>query len=99
MIYDLCHLATICREVNVQAYLVGICSLITTPPFVLIWSSDSETQMSQNLGTIIVETSQKISPIEDGGDQKEIDQTEDSYAQQREMQTCSHEDGRALKVC
>lgn len=60
-------------------------------------SSDSETQMSQNLGTIIVETSQKISPIEDGGDQKETDQTEDSYAQQREMQTCSHEDGKALK--
>lgn len=69
------------------------------PPLVLIWSSDSETQMSQNLGTIIVETSQKISPIEDGGDQKETDQTEDSYAQQREMQTCSHEDGKALKVC
>ncbi|XP_038189607.1 centlein isoform X4 [Arvicola amphibius] len=60
-------------------------------------SSDSETQMSQNLGTIIVETSQKISPIEDGGDQKETDQTEDSSAQQREMQTCSHEDGKALK--
>ncbi|XP_050013384.1 centlein isoform X1 [Alexandromys fortis] len=60
-------------------------------------SSDSETRMSQNLGTIIVETSQKISPIEDGEDRKEIDQTEDSYAQQREMQTCSHEDGRALK--
>lgn len=54
--------------------------------------------MSQNLGTIIVETSQKISPIEDGGDQKETDQTEDSYAQQREMRTCSHEDGKALKV-
>ncbi|XP_057640182.1 centlein isoform X5 [Chionomys nivalis] len=60
-------------------------------------SSDSETQMSQNLGTIIVETSQKISPIEDGGDQKETDPTEDSCAQQREMQTCSHEDGKALK--
>lgn len=55
--------------------------------------------MSQNLGTIIVETSQKISPLEDGGDQKETDQTEDSYAQQREMRTCSHEDGKALKVC
>nr|XP_048308974.1 centlein isoform X2 [Myodes glareolus] len=60
-------------------------------------SSDSETQMSQNLGTIIVETSQKISPIEDGGDQKETDQTEASYAQQREMRTCLHEDGKALK--
>lgn len=54
--------------------------------------------MSQNLGTIIVETSQKISPLEDGGDQKETDQTEASYAQQREMRTCLHEDGKALKV-
>ncbi|XP_051044087.1 centlein [Phodopus roborovskii] len=60
-------------------------------------SDDSETQTSQNLGTIIVETSQKISPIEDNGDQKEIDQTEDSYVQQREMQTYSHEDSKALK--
>ncbi|XP_040613140.1 centlein isoform X2 [Mesocricetus auratus] len=60
-------------------------------------SSDSESQTSQNLGTIIVETSEKISPIEDGGDRKEIDQAEDSYAQQREMQTCSREDGKALK--
>ncbi|XP_055485417.1 centlein isoform X2 [Psammomys obesus] len=58
-------------------------------------SSDSETQTSQNLGTIIVETSQKISPIEDGGEQKETDQTEESCVQQREMQTSSH--GKALK--
>ncbi|KAL6056443.1 hypothetical protein STEG23_035715 [Scotinomys teguina] len=59
-------------------------------------SSDSETH-SQNLGTIIVETSEKISPIEDGGDQKETDQTEDCCAQHREMQTDSLEDGKALK--
>ncbi|XP_036034098.1 centlein isoform X2 [Onychomys torridus] len=59
-------------------------------------SSDSETH-SQNLGTIIVETSEKISPIEDDGDQKETDVTEDSCAQQRAMQTGSREEGKALK--
>ncbi|XP_012918566.1 centlein isoform X3 [Mustela putorius furo] len=48
-------------------------------------SSDSEGQTSQDLGTIIVETSQKISPIEDGRDQKEGDQTEDSQMQGKEM--------------
>ncbi|XP_032736422.1 centlein isoform X4 [Lontra canadensis] len=47
--------------------------------------SDSEGQTSQDLGTIIVETSQKISPIEDGRDQKEGDQTEDSQMQGKEM--------------
>ncbi|XP_035312391.1 centlein isoform X3 [Cricetulus griseus] len=60
-------------------------------------SSDSEAQSSQNLGTIIVETSQKISPIEDDEDQKGSVQTEDSYAQQREMQKSSREEGKALK--
>lgn len=58
-------------------------------------SSDSETQTFQNLGTIIVETSQNISPIEDGRNQKEIDQTEGSCAQQRAMQTYSCEDIKA----
>ncbi|XP_030879621.1 centlein isoform X3 [Leptonychotes weddellii] len=48
-------------------------------------SSDSEAQTSADLGTIIVETSQKISPIEDGRDQKESDQTEDSQMQGKEM--------------
>ncbi|XP_057404110.1 centlein isoform X4 [Balaenoptera acutorostrata] len=47
-------------------------------------SSDSETQTLQNLGTIIVETSQKISPTEDRGDQKES-QTEDSQMQGKEI--------------
>ncbi|XP_051019928.1 centlein isoform X2 [Acomys russatus] len=59
--------------------------------------SDSETQTSRNLGTIIVETSQKISPVEDGRVQKETDQAEDSCMQQREMQTYSHEDCKALQ--
>ncbi|XP_031233652.1 centlein isoform X2 [Mastomys coucha] len=57
--------------------------------------SDSEAQTFQNLGTIIVETSQNISPIEDGGNQKETDQTEDSCAQQRAIQTYSCEDVKA----
>ncbi|XP_076420586.1 centlein isoform X9 [Peromyscus maniculatus bairdii] len=59
-------------------------------------SSDSETH-SQNLGTIIVETSEKIGPIEDGGDQKETEETEDSSAQQRAVQTDPREEGKALK--
>ncbi|XP_053061039.1 centlein isoform X7 [Acinonyx jubatus] len=48
-------------------------------------SSDPEAQTSQNLGTIIVETSQKISAIEDGRDQKQSDQTEGSQTQGKEM--------------
>ncbi|XP_025137265.1 centlein isoform X4 [Bubalus bubalis] len=48
-------------------------------------SSDSETQNLRNLGTIIVETSQKISPTEDRQDQKERDQTEDSQMQGKEI--------------
>ncbi|XP_070232044.1 centlein isoform X4 [Bos mutus] len=48
-------------------------------------SSDSETQNLRNLGTIIVETSQKISPTEDRRDQKERDQTEDSQMQGKEI--------------
>uniref|UniRef100_A0A8C6CJY1 Centlein n=1 Tax=Moschus moschiferus TaxID=68415 RepID=A0A8C6CJY1_MOSMO len=48
-------------------------------------SSDSETQNLRNLGTIIVETSQKISPTEDRRDQKESDQTEDSQMQGKEI--------------
>lgn len=68
------------------------------PPF-FPKSSDSEAQTSQNLGTIIVETSQKISPIEDGGDQKESDQTEDSKMQGKEMvQIYSNTDGKTPKV-
>lgn len=62
-------------------------------------SSDSEIQTSQNLGTIIVETSQKISPIEDGRDQKESDQIEDSHMQgKRIVQTYSNTDGKTQKV-
>uniref|UniRef100_A0A9L0TH00 Centlein n=1 Tax=Equus caballus TaxID=9796 RepID=A0A9L0TH00_HORSE len=61
-------------------------------------SSDSETQTSQNVGTIIVETSQKISPIEDGRDQKESDQTQDSQIQQKEIvQIYSNIDGKTPK--
>nr|KAF6483771.1 centlein [Rousettus aegyptiacus] len=61
-------------------------------------SSDSETQSSQNLGTIIVETSQKISPIEDGADQKESDQTEDSQKQGKEIvQIYSNTAGKTRK--
>ncbi|XP_040818709.1 centlein isoform X1 [Ochotona curzoniae] len=47
-------------------------------------SSDSE-QSSQSLGTVIVETSQKISPREDGGDQKETDQIKESKVQGKEI--------------
>ncbi|XP_070287821.1 centlein isoform X1 [Myotis yumanensis] len=61
-------------------------------------SSDSEIQTSQNLGTIIVETSQKISPVEDGRDQKESDQIEDSHMQgKRIVQTYSNTDGKIPK--
>ncbi|XP_041619098.1 centlein isoform X2 [Vulpes lagopus] len=61
-------------------------------------SSDSEAQTSQNLGTIIVETSQKISPIEDGRDQKESDQTEESQMQGKDMvQIYSNTDGKTPK--
>ncbi|CAK6434043.1 unnamed protein product [Pipistrellus nathusii] len=61
-------------------------------------SSDSETQSSQNLGTIIVETSQKISPIEDGRDQKESDEIEDSHMQgKRIVQTYSKTNGKVTK--
>ncbi|XP_039726688.1 centlein isoform X2 [Pteropus medius] len=61
-------------------------------------SSDSETQTSQNLGTIIVETSQKISPVEDGADQKESDQTEDSQKQGKEIvQIYSNTTGKTPK--
>ncbi|XP_062064151.1 centlein isoform X5 [Lepus europaeus] len=48
-------------------------------------SSDSETQTSQSLGTITVETTQKISPIEDGRDQKETDQIKDRQIQGKEI--------------
>ncbi|KAM9207307.1 centlein isoform 1-T1 [Dugong dugon] len=48
-------------------------------------SSDSETHTSENLGTIIVETSQKISPTEEGRDQKQIDQAEDNETQGEEI--------------
>ncbi|XP_047380925.1 centlein isoform X7 [Sciurus carolinensis] len=61
-------------------------------------SSDSETQTSQNLGTIIVETSQKVSPVEDGRDQKESDQIEDIQTQGKELvQTYSNIDGKTPK--
>ncbi|XP_074186446.1 centlein isoform X2 [Rhinolophus sinicus] len=61
-------------------------------------SSDSETQTSQNLGTIIVETSQKISPPEDGRDQTESDQTEDSQMQGKEIvQMSNNTDGKTPK--
>ncbi|XP_053428054.1 centlein isoform X6 [Nycticebus coucang] len=61
-------------------------------------SSDSEAQTSQNLGTIIIETSQKVSPAEDGRDQKESDQTEDSQTQGKEIvQTGSNINGKTPK--
>ncbi|XP_008836965.1 centlein isoform X3 [Nannospalax galili] len=60
-------------------------------------SSDSETQSSQNLGTFIVETSQKISLGEGGRDQKDSDQTEDGQAQGKEVQTYSHTDDKTSK--
>ncbi|XP_042548885.1 centlein isoform X5 [Dipodomys spectabilis] len=62
-------------------------------------SSDSETQTSQNLGTIIVETSQKIGPAGNGRDQKEGDQTEDIQTQGNEVvQTYSNVDDKPSKV-
>ncbi|XP_023571624.1 centlein [Octodon degus] len=48
-------------------------------------SSDSETQTSQKLGTIIVETSQKISPAEDKRDQKQSDKTENNQRQGKKI--------------
>uniref|UniRef100_A0A8C8YP05 Centlein n=1 Tax=Prolemur simus TaxID=1328070 RepID=A0A8C8YP05_PROSS len=61
-------------------------------------SSDSEAQTSENLGTIIVETSQKISPTEDRRDQKESYQTEDSQTQGKEIvQTYSNISGKPQK--
>nr|XP_059870760.1 centlein isoform X10 [Delphinus delphis] len=60
-------------------------------------SSDSEAQTVQNLGKIIVETSQKISPTEDRGDQKES-QTEDSQMQGKEIvQIHPNVDGKTPK--
>ncbi|GAB1288610.1 Centlein [Apodemus speciosus] len=61
-------------------------------------SSDSETQTFQNLGTVIVETSQNMSPLENGANQKEIDQREDSCGRQRAMQTYSCEDVKAPQI-
>ncbi|XP_006208335.1 centlein isoform X1 [Vicugna pacos] len=62
-------------------------------------SSDSETQTLQNLGTIIVETSQEISPTEDRRDQKENDQTEDSQVQGKEIvQIYPNVDGKTSKI-
>ncbi|XP_017401420.1 centlein isoform X2 [Cebus imitator] len=61
-------------------------------------SSDSEAQTSQTLGTIIVETSQKISPTEGEKDQKESDPTEDSQTQGKEIvQTYLNIDGKTPK--
>ncbi|XP_024616257.1 centlein isoform X3 [Neophocaena asiaeorientalis asiaeorientalis] len=60
-------------------------------------SSDAEAQTLQNLGTVIVETSQKISPTEDRGDQKES-QTEDSQMQGKEIvQIYPNVDGKTPK--
>ncbi|XP_016049154.1 centlein isoform X2 [Erinaceus europaeus] len=47
-------------------------------------SSDSETQTLRNLGTIIVETSQKISP-KDGTEHKETDPSEEGQTQGKEI--------------
>uniref|UniRef100_A0ABI7Z7Z8 Centlein n=1 Tax=Felis catus TaxID=9685 RepID=A0ABI7Z7Z8_FELCA len=61
-------------------------------------SSDPEAQTSQNLGTIVVETSQKISSREDGRDQKQSDQTEGSQTQGKEMvRIYSNTDGKTPK--
>lgn len=73
--------------------------MVFVSPTFFLKSSDSETQISQNLGTVIVETSQKISPIEDKRDQKEGDKTEDSQVQgKRVVQIYSNTDGKPTKV-
>uniref|UniRef100_G5E6V4 Centlein n=1 Tax=Loxodonta africana TaxID=9785 RepID=G5E6V4_LOXAF len=62
-------------------------------------SSDSETHTSQNLGTIIVETSQKIRPTEEGRDQKQTDQAGDNETQGKEIiQIYSNINGKTSKV-
>ncbi|XP_064146531.1 centlein isoform X6 [Loxodonta africana] len=61
-------------------------------------SSDSETHTSQNLGTIIVETSQKIRPTEEGRDQKQTDQAGDNETQGKEIiQIYSNINGKTSK--
>lgn len=51
------------------------------------------------MGTIIVETSQKISPTEDGKDQKESDPKEDSQTKGKEIvQTYLNIDGKTPTV-
>ena len=73
--------------------------MVFVSPTFFLKSSDSETQISQNLGTVIVETSQKISPIEDKRDQKEGDKTEDGQVQgKRVVQIYSNTDGKPTKV-
>ncbi|XP_063107677.1 centlein isoform X3 [Cavia porcellus] len=61
-------------------------------------SSDSETQTSENLGTIIVETSQKINPTEDKRDQKQSDKTDNNQVQGKGIvQTYSNMDEKTPK--
>ncbi|XP_007952432.2 centlein-like, partial [Orycteropus afer afer] len=61
-------------------------------------SSDTEAHTSKNLGTIIVETSQKISPTEEGRDQKQSDQAEDNETQGKEIiQIYSNTNGKTSK--
>ncbi|XP_049751191.1 centlein isoform X1 [Elephas maximus indicus] len=61
-------------------------------------SSDSETHTSQNLGTIIIETSQKIRPTEEGRDQKQTDQAGDNETQGKEIiQIYSNINGKTSK--
>ncbi|XP_006864539.1 PREDICTED: centlein-like [Chrysochloris asiatica] len=61
-------------------------------------SSDSETQTSQNFGTIIVETSQKISPKEEGKDQRQSGQVKDNESQGKErIQIYSNINGKTPK--
>ncbi|KAM6170446.1 centlein isoform 1-T1 [Rhynchocyon petersi] len=60
--------------------------------------SDSETHSSQNLGTIIVETSQKISPTEQERDQRQSDEAVGHETQGREItQTYPSVDGKKPK--
>ncbi|XP_075416078.1 centlein isoform X3 [Tenrec ecaudatus] len=61
-------------------------------------SSDLETHATQNLGTIIVETSQKISPTEEGRDQKQCDPGEDNETDGKEIiQIYSNRNGKKPK--
>lgn len=74
-------------------------SWVLYPPILFFSKSSDSEQSSQSLGTVIVETSQKISPREDGGDQKETDQIKESKVQGKEItQTHPSMDRKTSKV-